>query len=260
MKKLLFLLFLSCTTISFSQIRFSDRAKTSLDFPLSANGKACSVYIDAADHEVVSKVANLFVEDIERVTGIKGNVYTAKSIKGKEVVVIGTLGHNNFIDNLVKQGKLDVSAIRNGWEQYIIKVLGNPYKGVDRALVIVGCDRRGTAYGTFALSEAMGVSPLYWWSDVPVEKQSALYLQTLDYTSKAPSVKYRGIFINDEGWGITPWAAKTFDPELGDIGPKTYAMVCELILRMKGNMLAPAMHPGSGAFNKYPENKVVADS
>ena len=104
-------------------------------------------------------------------------------------------------------------------------------------MVIVGCDRRGTAYGTFALSEAMGVSPLYWWSDVPVKKQSALFLETLDYTSKAPSVKYRGIFINDEGWGITPWAAKTFDPELGDIGPNTYAKVCELILRMKGNML-----------------------
>lgn len=124
-------------------------------------------------------------------------------------------------------------AIRNGWEQYIIKILNNPCKGVDRALVIVGCDRRGTAYGTFALSEAMGVSPLYWWSDVPVKKQSALFLETLDYTSKAPSVKYRGIFINDEGWGITPWAAKTFVQELGDIGPNTYAKVCELILRMK---------------------------
>lgn len=260
MKKLLFLLFLSCTTISFSQIRFSDRVRTSLDFPLSANGKTCRIYIDAADYEVVGKVANLFVEDIERVTGIRGGVCTAESIGGKEVVVIGTLGHNNLIDNLVEQGKLDVSAIRNGWEQYIIKILNNPCKGVDRALVIVGCDRRGTAYGTFALSEAMGVSPLYWWSDVPVKKQSALFLETLDYTSKAPSVKYRGIFINDEGWGITPWAAKTFDPELGDIGPNTYAKVCELILRMKGNMLAPAMHPGSGAFNKYPENKVVADS
>ena len=67
-----------------------------------------------------------------------------------------------------------------------------------------------------------------------------------------PSIKYRGIFINDEGWGITPWASKTFDKELGDIGPKTYAKVCELILRLKGNMLAPAMHPSSGAFNSIP--------
>lgn len=115
---------------------------------------------------------------------------------------------------------------------------------MDKALIIAGCDRRGTAYGTFTLSEAMGVSPLYWWAVVPVKKQKAIYLETAEYISKEPSVKYRGIFLNDEGWGLVPWAAKTFDPTFGDIGPKTYAKICELILRMKGNMLAPAMHPG----------------
>lgn len=104
------------------------------------------------------------------------------------------------------------------------------------------------------------MSPLYWWADVPTKRKSQLYVEHINYVSQAPSVQYRGIFINDEGWGITPWAGRTFDKELGDIGPKTYAKVCELILRMKGNMLAPAMHPSSGAFNKYPENKLVADS
>lgn len=130
------------------------------------------------------------------------------------------MGSNKIIDRLVESGKLDVSLIRNGWEQFIIKVVESPIEGVKRALVIAGCDRRGTAYGTFTLSEAIGVSPLYWWADVPVKHQNALYIEALNYCSKAPSVKYRGIFINDEGWGITPWAAKTFDPELGDIGPK----------------------------------------
>lgn len=261
MKKLFILLFLLCTTITaFSQIKISGRQRSATDFPLFANGKACTIYIDASDAEVVKKVSGLFAEDLGRVTGVKGAVSSTKSIKGKEVLIIGTLGSNKFIDELVKQGKLNVAAIRNGWEQYIVKVVDKPFSGVERALVITGCDRRGTAYGTFALSEAMGVSPLYWWSDVPVKKQNALYLEASNYTSKTPTVKYRGIFINDEGWGITPWAAKTFDPELGDIGPKTYAKICELILRMKGNMLAPAMHPGSGAFNKYPENKIVADS
>lgn len=262
-KKLLFLFLLSYTAVAAAQIKINHRQQSAADFPLFANGKACGLFIDSSDAEVVKKVSALFAEDIERVTGTKAMVSVSEStgkIKGKEIVVIGTLGHNDFIDNLVRQNKLDVSAIRNGWEQYMIKVVEKPAMGIGKALIIAGCDRRGTAYGTFALSEAIGVSPLYWWSDVPVKRQKALYLATSEYISKAPSVKYRGIFINDEGWGITPWAAKTFDPELGDIGPKTYAKVCELILRMKGNMLAPAMHPGSGAFNKYPENKVIADS
>lgn len=260
MKKLYLLLFLCCSGTLLAQVRIHSKPKLANDFPICTNGKVSSVCIDSPDYEVVKKVADLLVEDIERVTGIKGRVSTPESIKSKEILLIGTLGRNRMIDELVQKNKLNVSAIRNGWEQYVIKVVDKPFKGVDRALVIAGCDRRGTAYGTFALSEAMGVSPLYWWSDVPVKKQPALYLETSEYTSKAPTIKYRGIFINDEGWGITPWAAKTFDPELGDIGPKTYAKICELILRMKGNMLAPAMHPSSGAFNKYPENKVVADS
>lgn len=261
MKKMFFLLFLLCAATAFSQIKISNKPESALNFPLFAGGKACTIYIDSSDYAVVEKVSNLLAEDISKVTGVRSIVsVTPKAIKGKNVVIIGTLGHNKFIDNLVSRNKLDVTAIRNGWEQYIIKILDRPFKGADRVLIVAGCDRRGTAYGTFALSEAMGVSPLYWWSDIPVRKQNALYLETPEYISKAPAVKYRGIFINDEGWGITPWAAKTFDPELGDIGPKTYAKVCELILRMKGNMLAPAMHPGSGAFNKYPENKIVADS
>lgn len=260
MKKLFLLLLLACAGSAVAQVKVNNRRQSAADFALHANGKCSPIQIDAADYEVVNKVAHLFAEDLERVTGTKATVSSAKFIKGKEAVIIGTLGRNKLIDELVKKNKLNVSAISNGWEQYVIKVVEKPFKGVDRALVIAGCDRRGTAYGTFAISEAIGVSPLYWWSDVPARKQSALYLATTDYASKSPSIKYRGIFINDEGWGITPWAAKTYDPKLGDIGPKTYAKVCELILRMKGNMLAPAMHPGSGSFNKYPENKVVADS
>lgn len=259
MKKLLIMLFLFCGISAFSQLKVNNKPKNPSDFPLCAGGRVCNIYTDAGDYEVVKIVSGLFSDDLKMVTGVRGEVSTSKSMKGNEVIVIGTLGRNAFIDGLVKKKVIDVSAIRNGWEQYVIQVVNKPVKGIERALVIVGCDRRGTAYGTFALSEAMGVSPLYWWADVPAKKQTALFLETAEYTSKAPSVKYRGIFINDEGWGITPWAAKTFDPELGDIGPKTYAKVCELILRMKGNMLAPAMHPGSGAFNKYPENKVVAD-
>lgn len=125
---------------------------------------------------------------------------------------------------------------------------------------MAGSDKRGAAYGILALSETMGVSPLYWWSDVPVQHREALFLSAGITVSKTPSVRYRGIFINDEDWGFTPWARKNFEKSLGDIGPKTYAKVCELLVRMKANMLAAAMHPCSGAFYTYPESKVVADS
>lgn len=259
LKRLLLALLLACPGLLVAQVKVSHEHPSAQAFPLSVKGQTCRIYVDPSDAESVKTTARLFADDLHRVTGRKARLTVADRPTGRQVVVAGTLGQNDFIDGLVSQGRLDVSAIAGGWEQYVVRVLAEPAPGIDRALVVAGCDRRGTAYGLLAISEAMGVSPLYWWADVPVARQKAVYLETQDYASKAPSVKYRGIFINDEGWGITPWAAKTFDPELGDIGPKTYAKVCELILRMKGNMLAPAMHPGSGAFNKYPENKVVAD-
>ncbi len=228
-------------------------------FPLVSSHETV-IYYDARDYGVVEKTACLLAEDIKRVTNKKVSV-SSKKVSSEYAVVVGTVGRNAFIDRLVAKGLLDVSAIRGGWEQFVVKTIDDPVKGVKKVLVIAGCDRRGTAYGVFTLSEAIGrVSPLYWLADVPTKRKSQLYIENINYVSQDPSVQYRGIFINDEGWGITPWAGKTFDKELGDIGPKTYAKVCELILRMKGNMLAPAMHPSSGAFNKYPENKLVADS
>ena len=106
----------------------------------------------------------------------------------------------------------------------------------------------------------MGVSPWYWWADVPAKKHKTLYVDAPATLSKTPSVKYRGIFLNDEDWGLKPWAAKTFEKERGNIGPRTYAKICELLLRLKANHLAPAMHPVSTAFYKIPENKLVADT
>ena len=131
---------------------------------------------------------------------------------------------------------------------------------MDSALVIAGSDRRGTAYGVFELSEAIGVSPWIWWDDVAPLHRDALLIGAGAHTQGPPSVKYRGIFINDEDWSLQPWAAKTFEPETNDIGPKTYAKVCELLLRLKANYLWPAMHPCTKAFNTYPKNKIVADN
>lgn len=257
--RLTLLCFLLSITSVFAQVKVDSRQDAANDFPLVSKGAASDIYIDGADYEVVKMAAGLFSEDICRVTGKKSKVIESKKVKSNNTVIIGTIGKNSFIDRLIESGKLDDSAIHNGWEQYVIQTIENPTKGIEKALVIAGCDRRGTAYGVFTLSEAIGVSPLYWWADVPVTKRSELYISPLKYSSKTPSVKYRGIFINDEGWGFQPWASKTFEKEVGNAGPKTYAKVCELILRMKGNMLAPAMHPKTTAFNLIPENKIVAD-
>lgn len=216
----------------------------------------CNILYDESDFEVVKKTAILLAEDIKSVSGYKPRA-VSQNTKGN-VIILGTLGKNRMIDKLVSEGELEVSGIRGGWEQFIIKRLQNPLPGLKQALVVVGSDRRGTAYGAFTLSEAMGVSPWVWWADVPVKRRKRMYVVE-DYISKTPSVKYRGIFINDEDWGLQPWAAQNYEKELGDIGPKTYEKVCELLLRLKANMLAPAMHNCTGAFYYYDQSKIVAD-
>jgi Glycosyl hydrolase family 115/Gylcosyl hydrolase family 115 C-terminal domain len=174
-------------------------------------------------------------------------------------VLIGTIGRSTLIDGLIRAGKLEVKSIAGKWESFVLATVADPLPGVRMGLVIAGSDRRGTAYGVFDLSEAIGVSPWVWWADVAPRHRDPLTLGTGTHTQGSPSVKYRGIFINDEDWGLQPWAAKTFEPETADIGPKTYAKVCELLLRLKANYLWPAMHPSTKAFNFFPSNKVVAD-
>ena len=126
-------------------------------------------------------------------------------------------------------------------------------------LAIDGTDPRGLAYGIYELSRRIGVSPWHWWADVPVRASKELHLSTGTAPIESPAVKYRGIFINDEDWGLQPWAAKIHEPEIGTIGPKTYARVFELMLRLRANTLWPAMHECTTAFHKVPGNGQVAD-
>lgn len=221
---------------------------TNGSFPLVAKDHVPSIYVSSDESLMVRHVAGVFADDVERVAGVRPAQTTEAAAA---TIVVATLGHNSYVNRLVKSRQLDVSSIRGGWEQFVIKVVG-------RQLLVVGSDRRGTAYGLLTLSEKMGVSPWYWFADVPVTHLQEIYVDA-DYVSKAPSIKYRGFFINDEDWGLKTWAAKNYEKELGDIGPKTYDRVCELILRLKGNMLAPAMHSCTGAFYSHPESQVVAD-
>jgi hypothetical protein len=229
------------------------------ELALVANGQAADVHVDPADFKVVRIAADCFSNDVALVTGKKPGVKADAKSLSKQAVIIGTIGKSALVDALVKGGKLNAKAITGRWESFLITTVENPLPGVERALVIAGADRRGTAFGVFTVSEAMGVSPWNWWADVPVKHRDALSIGASQLVSGSPSVKYRGIFLNDEDWGLQPWAAKAFEPETKDIGPKTYARICELLLRLKANYLWPAMHPSTKAFNFYPENKQVAD-
>ena len=261
MKKATLFLSLFClVTTGYSQVTLSDKQQDKKSFPIVTSTAKAVVCYDKADAEVVRRTAGLLVEDVNRVTNKKLKLVSDLPSKQEYIILAGTLGKNKAIDRLVANKKIDVSRIRDGWEQYVIDLIDNPFPGIKKALVVVGSDRRGTAYGLFSISETIGVSPWYWWADVPVVKKKFLCLNVNTFSSKAPSVRYRGIFINDEDWGLKPWASKNFEPEVGDIGPKSYAKICELLLRLKANYLCPAMHSCTKAFNHYPDNKLVADS
>jgi len=253
-KLIVFAMYFVAFTSYAQQITVSETAGIN-SFPLLANGQKATIIYDPNDSKVVATASRLFAEDLHLITPTAlGNVQTNQPYK----VIIGTLGKSKLIDQLVKTGKIQTSGIKDQWETFQISVVENLSADTKKALVIAGSDPRGTAFGVFELSRLMGVHPLYWWADVPVKKHLALHISG-SYTSNTPSVKYRGIFLNDEDWGLQPWAAKTFEPETGDIGPKTYARIFELLLRLKGNLIWPAMHPSTKAFYSYPGNKQVAE-
>ncbi|WEK20181.1 MAG: glycosyl hydrolase 115 family protein [Candidatus Pedobacter colombiensis] len=226
-------------------------------FALLNKGKAATIYTDEADAEVVHIAANALKNDVKLVSGIGPAVVASSKVVSPLSVLIGTIGKSKLIDQLVLNKKITIAEVKNKWETFSISVVENPLPGVKQTLVIVGSDPRGTAFGVFELSELIGVSPWYWWADVhPVLKKNIFIKGTV--VSESPSVKYRGIFLNDEDWGLQPWAAKTLEPETGDIGPKTYARIFELLLRLKANLIWPAMHPSTKAFYHYPGNEKIA--
>ena len=249
-----------CFPVVMAQVSLGSGSSKANEFTVVSSKANARLFFDEHDFEVVKKVADLFSNDVRMITGKAIQVGTTKDKLASNSIIVGTLGHNELINKLVAKNKLDVSSLKNRWESYLIEIVCNPLPGVGKALVVVGSDRRGTAYGLFSISEAMGISPWYWWADAPVVKRQELSLKVDRIIAKEPTVKYRGIFINDEDWGLLRWAKRTFEKERGNIGPKTYAKVCELLLRLKANYLCPAMHEASTAFNKISENKLVADS
>ena len=236
-----------------------DESEGSGGILLAGTESSAPILVDRADFQVVHIAADMLSRDIHRITG-RGMRIIDRPIKASNLVIIGTLGKSKWVDRLVKNKAIDISGIANLWEASLWQTVSAPLPGIDRALVIVGSDRRGTAYGAMDLCELAGVSPWHWWADVPVKKAKMVAVTAGARRGGMPAVKYRGIFINDEDWTFKPWAAKTFDPELGNIGPKTYEKVFDLMLRLKLNYLWPAMHNCSTPFGAIPKNSVLANA
>lgn len=243
--------------------KVNEQGMASRQFALYNNGVAATICTDNLDYPVVGIAAGLLADDVERVTAMKPAIAhpaRLKDVKANCAVIAGTIGKSNLIDELVAKGKIHVDEIRGKWESFLVTTIEKPTKHIGEALIIVGSDRRGTAFGLLSLSEAIGVSPWYWWADVVPQHQEQLMISRGTFIQGEPSVKYRGIFINDERFGgWARWAEENFDKEHHEVGPKTYRKVFELLLRLKGNYLWPAMHPGTKPFNFDPENALLAD-
>lgn len=204
------------------------------------NLSKATIYVDSTDDILVRKSATWLQLDLEKVTGVKPTI-VHQYVKGvKNLIVIGSTNKSSLVKELVKKKCLSLQPIANKWESYLIKTIS--YNNIS-SLVIAGSDRRGTAYGVFELSAQMGVSPWYWWADVPIKKQNQIYINTATMLTDAPKVKYRGFFINDEAPALSSWSKEKF----GGFNHLFYENVFELLLRLKANYLWPAMW--SNAFN-----------
>lgn len=222
-------------------------------FTLVADGQPVPVIVSQADDKAVLHAAADLVEDFERVTGSRP--VTAETLAADRAIIVGSL-ESPIIKGMIANGKFDKTELEGRVEKYIITTVKNPVEGVGEALVIAGSDRRGAVYGIYELSEQIGVSPWYDWADVPVARQQNLSIARGTYTAGEPAVRYRGIFLNDEAPCLTGWVKHTYGTDYGD--HRFYERVFELILRLRGNFLWPAMW--SWAFYEDdPLNSKVAD-
>jgi len=223
-------------------------------FPLFGPGRLPVVMVDSADDLGVVRVATDLQADIERVCGRRPLVSMDAVPRGALPVYVGTVGKSKFIQRLAAAGKIDVSRLKGQWEAGLVQVVNDPEPGVKQGLVVAGSDKRGTIYGVYTLSEQMGVNPWYWWADVPVRHRDALWVKAGVHYQASPKVKYRGIFINDEGPSLSNWVYKFF----GEYRHQFYEKVFELLLRLKANYLWPAMW--NNCFSQDdPLNMVLAD-
>jgi len=254
MKKAIFLFTIIFLTKNlFAQNLISDKNEKG-DFPIVSK-TASTMYTDRNDDWLIQKAASLFQNDVEMVTGEKPENSNELPGKANSIIIIGSINGSKLIQQLIQSKKINVDSIKNKWESYQIQIINNPFKGIARALVIAGSDKRGTAYGVLEISREMGVSPWYYWADVPVKKKKEVFIKNGTYRFGPPSVKYRGIFLNDEAPALSGWVHENF----GNFNHLFYEKVFELLLRLKGNYLWPAMW-GNAFNNDDTLNPVMANN
>jgi hypothetical protein len=231
-------------------------------FPLVEHGVAAPIVVSASDFAGVIRVADDLQSDIAKVTGVTPGVTHDTIPNRRDIVLIGTIGTSTLIDTLIADRKLDVRDIRGKWETTVETIVNDPLPGVRRAFVIAGSDQRGTIYGAYDVSKRIGVSPWYWWDDVPAAHHDALYLRPGRHSQGTPAVKYRGFFINDENPATGTWAPEFFGPGKapgypGGLNAAYYAKIFETMLRLKANYLWPAVW-GRAFAEDDPQNHATA--
>ncbi|MBU2883965.1 glycosyl hydrolase 115 family protein [Psychrosphaera sp. B3R10] len=255
-------LFICILSTSISQANDGDYVlfnSLNADFGIVQNDRVADIYVDKSDHKGVLRAVNNLQADIKKVTGKLATVSNSNHTPDNAaLIIVGTIGRSALIDLLVHTQKLDVESLQGQWEAFRIEVIDNPFPqshpSTKKALVIVGSDKRGTTFGVYDLAEKIGVSPWYWWADVPVKQSKQLYVKHNTHYQTQPKIKYRGIFLNDEAPALTNWVKAKF----GEYNHQFYQHIFDLLLRLKANFLWPAMW--NNAFSDDdPLNMVLAD-
>jgi hypothetical protein len=264
MKKLLFFVIFTAVSLGEmqSQPTFGTRSFIATDkgaFSIFSKESLAQLVVSSNDWPGVKRAFNDLQNDIGEVTSNLPLLSIDKIPKSKGIIIAGTIGKSELIDKLIKDKKIDVKDITGKWESFLIEVVDKPFRGVGKALVIAGSDKRGTIFGIYEISRQVGVSPWYWWADVPANHKDALYALPGRYVQGSPSVKYRGIFLNDEAPDLSNWIMFKYGSvplrenppmpsNVANYGHEFYTRLFELMLRLKANYLWPAMW--NNAFNE----------
>jgi hypothetical protein len=234
---ILLLLFAVSFAVSVKSQQFISEKTQANSFAIASASNNAVIVTDISELTLIQKSASFLQQDIEAVTGKRLSLANTLPSSAKTIIIIGTIEKSSLIKQLIQQKKIAIDKIKNKWEAYLIQTVANPFKGIENALVIAGSDRRGAAFGVAEISQQIGVSPWYWWADVPVKKKKELYIMKGLFKTDAPLVKYRGIFINDEAPALSGWSKEKF----GGFNHSFYEKVFELMIRLKANYLWPAM-------------------
>src|SRR5215472_8223896 len=228
------------------------------DLTLFDGKSVAAIVYDPSGGEPIARAAKLLAHDLNALSGHVPNVGASLSGQTGDTVIIGERDAP-LIANLLAANHIESSPLAGKWEVYGRAVVPAPWNPRARVLVIYGSDVRGTIWGVIDLTREMGVSAWEWWADVTIRKVPKINVSAAPFLSREPTVRYRAIFLNDEDFGLKPWAAKTYEPEAGTIGPRTYERIFELMWRLKANTIWPAMHKGTVAFDEEPGNAQMAD-